>query len=281
MVGNKPYFIGEIGINHNGDFQIVKKLIDASFACGWNCVKFQKKNPNVCVPEEQKNIKKQTPWGEMSYLEYKKKMEFGKTEYDYIDKYCKEKPIDWSASVWDLESLEFIANYDIPFIKIPSAKITDKELLTKASKTGKRIFLSTGMSTMEEITSAVHTIISNSRQNPVIFHCNSSYPTPKEEINLNVIKTLKQKFTWCDIGYSGHEFDLEPTVLAVALGAKYIERHITLSHELWGTDQKASLEILAMDMLKKRCEDVELILGSEKKEITPSETLIRKKLRGS
>ena len=151
----EPYLIAEIGINHNGDLQIAKKLIDAAFACQWDCVKFQKKTPELCVPDHQKNQPKDTLWGQMTYLEYKKKMEFGKEEYDYIDKYCKEKPIDWTASVWDLPSVEFIVKYDVPFIKIPSAKLTEKELLTEAAKSEKPIMLSTGMSTIEEIDRAV------------------------------------------------------------------------------------------------------------------------------
>ena len=131
----KPYFIGEIGINHNGDTQIAKRLIDAANACQWDCVKFQKRNPDVCVPEHQKTVMRDTPWGRMSYLDYKYKVEFGKTEYDMIDKYSKEKPIDWTASVWDLDSLQFMNQYDVPFLKIPSALITDTELLIETAKT--------------------------------------------------------------------------------------------------------------------------------------------------
>lgn len=151
----KPYFIAEIGINHNGDLQIAKKLIDATFACQWDCVKFQKREPEICVPENQKNIIRDTPWGKMTYLEYKHKIEFGKKEYDYIDQYCKEKPIKWTASVWDIPSLKFIANYDVPFMKIPSSKLTDKELITQACKVKKPLIVSTGMSTIEEIDEAV------------------------------------------------------------------------------------------------------------------------------
>jgi len=151
-----PYLIAEIGINHNSDLQVAKKLIDAAFACQWDCIKFQKKTPEICVPDHQKNQPKDTPWGQMTYLEYKKKMEFSKEDYDYIDKYCKEKPIDWTASVWDLPSVEFITKYDVPFIKIPSPKITDKELLLMACKTGKPLLVSTGMSTLEEIDEAVN-----------------------------------------------------------------------------------------------------------------------------
>jgi len=274
---DKPYFIGEIGINHNGDIQLAKKLIDAVNACGWDCAKFQKRNPDICVPDHQKNIPRDTPWGKMSYIDYKHRIEFQKKEYDYIDQYAKEKPIDWSASAWDLDSLKFICNYDIPFVKIASASITNLELLTEAAKSGLDVIMSTGMSTLEEVDTAVETIIKNGKK-PIIMHTNSSYPSPKEEINLRLIPFYKNRYD-CIIGYSGHEQDLEPTVIAVALGARVIERHITLSHAMWGTDQKSSLEVHAMDMLRKRCEDVEVFLGGNNKAVTPSEIKVREKLR--
>lgn len=274
---DKPYFIAEVGINHNGDLQIAKRLIDATFACQWDCVKFQKREPDICVPEHRKNIEKDTPWGKMTYLEYKKRMEFGKKEYDYIDRYCKEKPIDWTASVWDLPSLEFIANYDIPFIKIPSAKLTDEELLNKACKSQKPLVVSTGMSTLEEIDRAVE-IMKKNNANFVLLHCNSAYPTPKEELNLKCIKTLKERYS-CLVGYSGHEEDLEPTVYAAVLGARIFERHVTIDHNMWGTDQKASLEVVGMDLLRKRITDVDNILGDGTKKVTGKEQEIRKKLR--
>ena len=273
----EPYFIGEIGINHNGDIQIAKKLMDAAFACNWHCVKFQKRNPDICVPEKQKNIMRDTPWGKMTYLDYKYKVEFGKKEYDYIDIYCKEKPLDWTASVWDIDSLNFLLNYDIPFIKIPSAMLNNLDLLKEAAKTNITLIVSTGMSTFDEIDTAVN-LITKYGAKPILMHTNSSYPTPPSELNLNLIPVLKDRYD-CIIGYSGHEFDLEPTVIAVALGAKVIERHITLSHNLWGTDQKSSLEVHAMDLLKKRATDASMMLGSSIKEVTPSEIPIREKLR--
>jgi len=281
---NAPYLIAEIGINHSGDMQIVKKLIDAAFACGWDCVKFQKRNPDLCVPEDQKNKEKDTPWGKMTYLEYKKRMELTKEQYDYIDKYCKEKPIDWSASVWDLDSLNFLLQYDVPFIKIPSALLTNNLLLAKAAESGKQIILSTGMSTFDEIEDAIDMIFSYSKINCpplILLHTNSSYPAPKSELNLNVITAFKNTYNSNSvvIGYSGHEEDLEPSVIAVALGAKVIERHITLSHDMWGTDQKASLEVMGMDVLKKRIADISIILGDYNKIVTPSEVSIRAKLR--
>jgi len=273
-----PYLIGEIGINHNGDLQIVKKLIDAAFACSWDCVKFQKRDPDICVPEDQKNIIRDTPWGKMTYLKYKHKMEFGKKEYDYIDRYCREKPISWAASVWDMPSLEFISNYEIPFIKIPSAKLTEKKLIKEACLTKKTIILSTGMSTIEEIDETV-AILEKYACQYVLMHCNSSYPTPIDEINLKCIQTLRNRYK-CIVGYSAHEYGLEPTVFASLLGAVVIERHITLDHDMWGTDQSSSIEVMGMDMLKKRIRGVNTILGDGKKRITKSEMNIRKKLRG-
>ena len=273
-----PYFIGEIGINHNGDMEITKKLIDAVNACNWDCAKFQKRNPDVCVPDHQKNIMRDTPWGKMTYLEYKYKVEFGKEEYDNINKYSSEKPVDWTASVWDIDSLEFLMNYDVPFIKIPSALITNDDLVTASAQTGKQIIMSTGMSTLEEIDKAFDLICKHGNK-PVVMHTNSSYPTPRKELNLSLIPMYKDRYD-CVVGYSGHEPDLEPTVIAVSLGAEVIERHITLSHELWGTDQKSSLEVIGMDKLRKRCADIKDMFGSADKRVTESEIPIRKKLRG-
>ena len=272
-----PYLIAEIGINHNGDLQIAKKLIDAAFACGWNCAKFQKKSPELCVPESQKNILKQTPWGEMTYLEYKKKIELDRPEYGYIDRYCREKPIDWTASVWDLDSLDFINSFDVKFLKIPSAKLTDYELLTAAAQTGKPIMLSTGMSTIDEIDVAV-SMLSIHASDFMLMHCNSSYPTKKEELNLMAIKTLRERYG-CEVGFSGHEYGLESTTYAAVLGAKVIERHITISHELWGSDQASSIEPHGMDMLCKRIRDIDKMMGDGKKIVYDSELEFRKKLR--
>jgi len=273
----KPYLIAEIGINHNGDMAIAKKLIDAAFACQWNCVKFQKRDPDVCVPTHQKKVMRDTPWGRMTYLEYRKKIELHKKDYDYVDRYCQEKPIAWTASVWDLPSLRFIADYDVPFIKIPSAKLTDTKLLTEAARLGKPLVISTGMSSFKEIDRAVN-IVRKHKVSFVLMHANSAYPTPISELNIKCVQTLKERYK-CVVGYSGHEYDLEPTVFAVALGAMVIERHITLDHKMWGTDQAASVEVMGMDILSKRIKDVKQILGDGVKKVTKSEIPIRKKLR--
>jgi N-acetylneuraminate synthase len=273
----KPYLISDVGGNHNSDLQIAKKLIDATFACGWDCVKFQKRNPNICIPEDQKNVMKDTPWGRLTYLEYRLMLEFGKEEYDYIDIYCKSKPLAWSASVWDLDSLDFIAQYDVPFIKIPSAKLTDTELLKEAVKKNKNIILSTGMSTINEIDEAVE--ILKTGGNYILMHCNSVYPAPLPDLNLLVIPYLKNRYN-CVVGYSGHEYGVEPSVVAAVLGAEIVERHITMDHEMWGTDQLSSLEISAMDILRRRVDSIATVLGDGIKVVTDGEKEILKKLRG-
>ncbi len=271
------YFIAEIGINHNGDLNIAKKLIDASHATNWDCVKFQKRNPDVCVPDKQKNIIRDTPWGKIPYIEYKHKVEFGKDEYDEISKYCREKNIDWTVSVWDIDSVDFIKNYDVPFIKIPSAMLTNHELIESTINLNKHIILSTGMSTLDEIDKAVDVMKGNCEY--TLLHCNSTYPAKDDELNLRVINTLQKRYD-CPIGYSGHERDLEAPLIAITLGARIIERHVTLSHEMWGTDHQSSLEVHAMDMLKKRADKVLPMLGSEIKTITDGEISVREKLRG-
>lgn len=277
--GSKPYLIAEIGINHNGDMQIAKALMDAAFACNWDCVKFQKRNPDVAVPEAQKNVMRDTPWGRMTYLEYKKRVEFEKEQYDYIDKYCLEKPLDWTASPWDMDSLRFLLNYDIPFIKIASATLTNDELLVEASKSGKAIVISTGMSTIDEIDHAVEILEKYAGGNYILMHTNSTYPTDHDDINLNMIKSLRDRYK-CLVGYSGHEQDLEPSVAAVVVGAVMIERHVTLSHELWGTDQAASLTVPAMGMLEGRIKNIRSMMGNGEKILSEKELQVRKKLRG-
>jgi N-acetylneuraminate synthase len=275
----KPYLIGEIGINHNGDMQIAKKLIDAGFATSWDCVKFQKRNPEVAVPENQKGIMRDTPWGRMTYLEYKYRVEFDRKQYDYIDKYCKEKPIDWSASVWDMDSIKFLEKYDLPFIKIPSAHLTNDVVLIETCKTGIPLIVSTGMSTLDEMDHSVNLLEKHASQY-VLMHTNSSYPAKTEELNLLMIPKLIERYK-CVVGYSGHEYGLDSTTIAVALGATVIERHITLDHSMWGTDQKSSVEVQGMDKLFKQIHTVKSCLGDGVKRIYESEMPIREKLRGN
>ena len=275
---NKTYIIAEIGINHNGSMEIAKKLIDVAAVAGCDAVKFQKRNPDVCVPEHQKSVMRETPWGTMSYLDYKYRVEFGKEEYDEIDRYCRDKGIAWSASPWDLDSLNFLDQYDIPFIKIPSAMLTNHDLLRESARTGKKIILSTGMSTMEEVNQAVE--ILKHKSDFALLHCNSAYPAPLEDLNLSCIKTLKEAYN-CEVGYSGHEFRLGTTVAAVYLGATILERHITLDRTMWGSDHLSSVEPQGLIKLVSGVRELELAFGDGVKRVTDGERPSRKKLRGT
>ncbi|HNW96912.1 MAG TPA: N-acetylneuraminate synthase family protein [Bacteroidales bacterium] len=271
------YLIAEIGINHNGNIDFVKKMIDYALVFGWNCVKLQKRNPDKSVPEHQKNIIKDTPWGKMTYLEYKHKMEFDKSQYSEIEKYCSDK-IKFTASVWDIESVDFMDDFDVPFIKVPSAHLTNDDLIKYICKKKLPVLLSTGMSTTEEVDHAVE-LITSFTDNFALMHTNSSYPAHEEELNLNVIKTFQERYK-CVVGYSGHEFGLVPTTTSVALGAKIIERHVTIDRTMWGTDQIASVEPQGMLKLVTHIRAIEKALGDGIKKVYDSELLIRKKLRG-
>ena len=275
----KTYIIAEIGINHNGDLDIAKKLIDVASLTGCDAVKFQKRNPDVCVPEHQKGVMRETPWGEMTYLEYKYRMEFGQDEYDEIDAYCVEKGVEWSASPWDLDSLRFLEQYDLPWIKIPSAMLTKDDLLRECAKTGKKIIFSVGMSNLEEIDHAVN-ILREENSDFAMLHCNSTYPAPLEELNLKCIQTLKERYN-CEVGYSGHEFRLGTTVASVYLGATILERHITLDRTMWGSDHLASVEPQGLIKLVKGVRELETALGDGHKVVTEGEKKVRLKLRGN
>ena len=276
---SSPYMIAEIGINHNGDMQIAKRLLDAAYACEWDCAKFQKRTPELAVPEAQKQVPRETPWGTMPYIEYKKRVEFEKAEYDEIDNYCRQKPMDWSASPWDIPSLEFLLQYDIPFIKIPSAMNTNEEMIKKACESGKPVIISEGMSELDEMDKTVSWLEKYSNGDYIICHTNSTYPSPNNELNLRLIPEMKKRYD-CLVGYSGHEANLEPSVIAAVLGACVIERHVTLSHEMWGSDQKASLEVQAMSLLKKRITSSLETLGTGEKKLYESEMKKRRELRG-
>ena len=266
--------IAEIGINHNGSMDITKKLIDMACLSGFDYVKFQKRNPDVCVPEHQKNVIRDTPWGKMTYLEYKHKIEFGKKEYDEIDYYCDEKEIKWFASVWDKDSADFMTQYT-DIAKIPSALITDKELTFYARIKFDQLMISTGMSTEKEIRECI-----NGCSPDIIMHTNSAYPSPIEELNLNYINRLKRIYKK-EIGYSGHEYGLVTTFAAVAMGATWIERHVTLDRTMWGSDHVASVEPAGMMKLIKGIRDIEKSLGIlGPRKVLGSELSKRKSLRG-
>lgn len=272
--------IAEIGINHNGDLNIAKKLIDIAATAGCDAVKFQKRSPDVCVPEDQKGKLRQTPWGEMTYLAYKHRMEFEGTDYADIDRHCKSRGIDWSVSIWDRPSAIFTKGIGKDWVKIPSAKLTDIDLLLYTALNFDKIIMSTGMSTADEVRAAYDILSDGGKNEVTVMHCNSSYPAPVDELNLNCITTLKQSYPDAIIGYSGHEFGIIPTVAAVSMGATVIERHITLDREMWGTDQKSSVEPHGLFKLVKYVRELERALGTGIIGITDAEQEVKKKLRG-
>lgn len=274
--GEPVFVLAEIGINHNGSVELAKKMISGAHAAGADAVKFQKRTPDLCVPPEQRNIERDTPWGRMTYIDYKYKIEFGNKEYDEIDRYCREIGMLWTASCWDEPSVDFIEQYEPPFYKAPSASLTDLGLLLKMKKTGRPLMISSGMSTMEEIDQAVNTL---GRENLLLAHSTSTYPCKLDELNLMAIQTLKRAYPEIPIGYSGHETGLAPTWAAVSLGANFIERHITLDRAMWGTDQAASVEVGGFFRLISNIRDIELSIGDGVKRVYDSEIPIRKKLR--
>lgn len=273
--GHPCFIIGEIGINHIGDIEIAKKLIDAAALAGCDAVKFQKRTPELCVPADQRDLMRETPWGRMTYMAYREKVEFGFNEYSEIDKYCREKKILWFASCWDAPSVDFMEQFDPVCYKIASASLTDDDLLKFHSKKGRPVILSTGMSNMEQIQHAVSLLDPN---NTLIAHSTSSYPCKPSELNLRMIHTLMQKFS-CPIGYSGHEVGLQTTCAAVALGACFVERHITLDRVMWGSDQAASVEPWGLMRLVRDIRTVEQSLGDGVKVVYESEKPIIARLR--
>lgn len=274
--GEPVYMIAEIGINHNSSVDIARKMIDGAIFSGCDAVKFQKRTPELCVPKEQWEIERDTPWGRMTYIEYRHRMEFTAEQFGEIDAYCREKGIDWFASCWDESSVDFIDQFDPPLYKAASASLTGHNLLLKMKATGKPLMISTGMSTQDEIKTAVQTI---GTDNLLITHSTSAYPCKPEELNLRMIQTLKRKYPDVPIGYSGHETGLAPTWGAVALGATFIERHITLDRAMWGTDQAASVEIMGLHNLVRNIRDIEKSLGDGIKRVYMSELGALKKLR--
>src|SRR4030043_571315 len=282
MIGNRAvgdgyptYIVAEIGINHNGSVEIAKSLIDVAVKNGVDAVKFQKRTPELCVPTDQQKHMRETPWGYITYLEYRYKVEFGVNEYREIDRYCKQKNIPWFASVWDEPSVDFLQQFNPLCYKIPSASLTDNNLLLHARRTGMPVILSTGMSTMEQIKQAVEVI---GGENLLITHATSTYPCDPEELNLKMIRTLTETFS-CPIGYSGHEVGLIPTVVAVSMGACMVERHITLDRAMWGSDQAASVEPGGIERLVKYIRVTEQSLGDGVKRVYESELSSLRRLR--
>lgn len=272
---DRVFVIAEIGINHNGDIGIARRLIDAAVHAGCDAVKFQKRTPELCVPAEQRDQMRETPWGYITYLDYRHRVEFGEREYGEIDRYCREKNILWFASPWDEPSVDFLERFDVPCYKIPSAALTDGDLLRHAAATGRPMLLSTGMSSMPEIEAAVRLV---DRTRLVLMHSTSAYPCPVNELNLRMIGTLRDAFD-CPVGYSGHETGLATTVAAVALGASAIERHLTLDRSMWGSDHAASVEPGGFERLVNYVRAVEAALGDGTKRVYESEMPSRNRLR--
>ncbi|NBE51708.1 N-acetylneuraminate synthase family protein [Streptomyces boluensis] len=274
--GRPVYITGEIGINHNGDLENAFALIDAAAEAGCDAVKFQKRTPEICTPRDQWDIERDTPWGRMAYIDYRHRVEFGEAEYQAIADHCKKRGIDWFASPWDTEAVAFLEKFDIPAHKVASASLTDDELLRALRATGRTIILSTGMSTPKQIRHAVEVLGSD---NILLCHATSTYPAKAEELNLRVINTLQAEFPNVPIGYSGHETGLQTTLAAVALGATFVERHITLDRAMWGSDQAASVEPQGLTRLVRDIRTIEASLGDGVKKVYESELGPMKKLR--
>ena len=277
MKYKKPYIIGEIGINHNGSIKIAKELIELAKKCNFDAVKFQKRTPDVSTPDYEKNKMRETPWGEMSYLNYKKKIEFNYNDYKEINKFCKSIKIDWLVSCWDIESFEVMKKFNFKYHKVASAMITNIPLLEKIAKSKVHTLISTGMSTLRNIDNAVK-IFKKFKCNFTLLHCVSTYPAKDKDLNLKCITNLKKRYK-CRVGYSGHENSVSPSLVAYMLGAEVIERHITLDRSMWGTDQASSLSETGMKNLTDVILKIPNIIGNGRKKILKEEIPISKKLR--
>jgi N-acetylneuraminate synthase len=274
--GQPAYIIGEIGINHNGDLAIAKQIIDAAVHAGADAVKFQKRTPDIATPLDQQQQMRDTPWGYITYLDYRRRVEFEEQQYREIDRHCRERGIPWMVSVWDEPAVDFMEQFDTPAYKIPSASLTDFGLIRKARATGRPVILSSGMSTMDQIRKGVEVA---GAKDLVLMHCTSTYPCEPEQLNLKMIETLRREFPSVPIGYSGHEVGLVPSAVAVALGACMVERHITLDRAMWGSDQAASVEPGGFERLVKYIRVSEAAVGDGVKQVYESEMASMKKLR--
>ena len=272
-----PFIIGEIGINHNGSVALAKEIILLAKKSRFDAVKMQKRDLDVCIPDNYKNKIRETPWGEISYLNYKKKIEFNYNQFNEIIIYCKNIKIELFCSAFDLQSLSFLKKFNFKYNKVPSALITNLDFLNEVAKLKKKTFISTGMCLMKDIENAVK--IFNKHKCPfVLMHCVSEYPCPENKLNLKMITTLIKKFK-CEVGYSGHEASVSPTLFAWTLGANYIERHITNDRTNWGTDQSASLEEVGMNHLTTILKKAKNYYGDGVKKITDKEKEMLKKFK--
>lgn len=273
----KTFIVAEIGINHNGDLKLAKRLIDAAVVAGCDAVKFQKRTVDKVYTKEYLDGPRKSPWGDTQRAQ-KEGLEFGKLEYDVIDQYCREKGIAWYASAWDIDSQKFLQQYNCKYNKVASAMLTNDELLEEIARERKYTFIATGMSTFDEIDHVVEIF----RKHKCLFelmHCNSTYPMPPEDANLKLIGKLSDIYE-CKVGYSGHETGILVSTCAVAAGATSIERHITLDRNMYGSDQKASIEPYELCELVKSIREVEKIMGTGEKILTSAEEEVKKKLRG-
>jgi N-acetylneuraminate synthase len=274
--GHPVYVIAEIGLNHNGDVEIAKQLMDVAAAAGAQAVKFQKRTPDISTPEHMKNTLRDTPWGRMTYLEYRYRVEFNREQYIEIGDYATLLGLSWFASPWDDQAVEFLEDLNVVAHKVASASVTDLSMLRALAATGKPIILSTGMSTIEQIDAAVDIL---GTDNLVMLHATSTYPLPPEEANLRTITTLQGRYQGVPIGYSGHERGLQISIAAVALGAVAVERHITLDRTMWGSDHAASLEPQGFEHLVRDIRVVGEAMGDGVKRVFPGELAPQAKLR--
>ncbi len=268
--------IAEIGINHNGDIKIAKKLIDMAKSSGCHFVKFQKRTIDIVYDSDTLSQLRESPWG-TTQREQKEGLEFSENDYDQINAYCKENSIGWFCSAWDIPSLEFLDKYNLKHNKIASAMLTHEEFLNEVARRKVHTYISTGMSNEKEIEDAVSIFVNNDCPFS-LFHCVSTYPTPNEDSNLRYMDQLKKKYN-CPVGYSGHEAGILPTIVAMSLGADFVERHITLDRSMYGSDQSASLEKKGLDYITNYAKSIPSILGESKKIITEEEKAVAKKLR--
>lgn len=273
--GLPVYVIAEIGLNHNGELDLAKRLIDVAAEAGCQAVKFQKRTPELATPEHMKDVPRETPWGTMSYLDYRRRVELSRDDYLEIARYADLRGLDWFASPWDEPSVAFLDELDVPVFKVASASVTDVPLLRAIAATGKPVILSTGMSTLEEIDRAVVTLGTSQL---LLMHATSSYPMPAEEANLRTIDTLALRYP-VPVGYSGHERGLQISLAAVALGAVAVERHITLDRAMWGSDHAASLEPQGLEHLVRDIRIIETAMGDGVKRVFPGEEAPKAKLR--
>ena len=274
--GRPAYVIAEIGLNHNGDVEIAKRLIDVAANAGANAMKFQKRTPEIATPEHMRDVQRETPWGTMSYLDYRRRVEFGRDEYIEVGDYATMRGLDWFASPWDVPSVEFLEELNVVAHKVASASLTDTELLEALRETGKPIILSTGMSTMDQIDRAMDVL---NTDRVILMHATSTYPMEPDEANIRMISTLRDRFAGVPIGYSGHERGLQISLAAVALGAVAVERHITLDRTMWGSDHAASLEPGGLEHLVRDIRIIETALGDGVKRVFPGEQAPMAKLR--